>query len=418
LLDAPLSALSLPPASRSLAFAVTPSIVADRAALDQLCVRVRDAARVALDTEFHAERTYSARLMVVQLAFDDGDVIVDALALTDLRPLVLALTQTTVVGHALSADLKIFADRYGLVPSRVFDTQIAASFLGYGMQISLADLVRSVCGVRLAKSQTVSDWSARPFSERQIEYLVDDVVHLLPVYDALLPRLEGKGRYEWVFEECAELGDIERYHMDERRAYLRIPGAMRMSRRELGILNELVKLRDAVARDRDLPVRYVLPDDVVAGLAATKPAKTDDFAQLRRFDAGMKRQLGAAILEAVARGQALSEDELPQRPVRNAAPARDALVSLLGAAIAEIAREAELPSSLLVPRAALERLAREIPPDRESFERVLALQPWRLSLVAEPLWRMLRGEAMLKIEGYDTGDPKVRLVDEPPSQQL
>ncbi len=397
---------------------MTPSIVADRAALDQLCVRVRDAARVALDTEFHAERTYSARLMVVQLAFDDGDVIVDALALTDLRPLVLALTQTTVVGHALSADLKIFADRYGLVPSRVFDTQIAASFLGYGMQISLADLVRSVCGVRLAKSQTVSDWSARPFSERQIEYLVDDVVHLLPVYDALLPRLEGKGRYEWVFEECAELGDIERYHMDERRAYLRIPGAMRMSRRELGILNELVKLRDAVARDRDLPVRYVLPDDVVAGLAATKPAKTDDFAQLRRFDAGMKRQLGAAILEAVARGQALSEDELPQRPVRNAAPARDALVSLLGAAIAEIAREAELPSSLLVPRAALERLAREIPPDRESFERVLALQPWRLSLVAEPLWRMLRGEAMLKIEGYDTGDPKVRLVDEPPSQQL
>jgi ribonuclease D len=356
--------------------------------------------------------------MVVQLAFDDGAVIVDALALTDLRELVLALTQTTVVGHALSADLKIFADRYGLVPPRVFDTQIAASFLGYGMQISLADLVRSVCGVRLSKSQTVSDWSARPFSERQIEYLVDDVVHLLPVYDALLPRLERKGRYEWVFEECAELGDIERYRMDERRAYLRIPGAMRMSRRELGILNELVKLRDAVARDRDLPVRYVLAEDVVAGLATTKPAKTEDFAQLRRFDGGMKRQLGAAILEAVARGQALSEDELPQRPVRNAAPARDAIVSLLGAAIAEIAREAELPSSLLVPRAALERLAREIPPDRESFERVLALQPWRLSLVAESLWRMLRGEAGLKIEGYDTGDPKVRLVDEPPSQQL
>jgi ribonuclease D len=418
LLDAPLSALSLPRASNIVALTVTPSIVVDPAGLDELCARVRDAARVALDTEFHAERTYSARLMVVQLAFDDGAVVVDALALTDLRPLVLALTQTTVVGHALSADLKIFADRYGLVPSRVFDTQIAASFLGYGMQISLADLVRSVCDVRLAKSQTVSDWSARPFSERQIEYLIDDVVHLLPIYDALLPRLEGKGRYEWVFEECAELGDVERYRMDERRAYLRIPGAMRMSRRELGILNELVKLRDAVARDRDLPVRYVLPDDVVAGLAATKPAKTDDFAQLRRFDGGMKRQLGAAILEAVARGQALSEDELPQRPVRNAAPARDALVSLLGAAIAEIAREAELPSSLLVPRAALERLAREIPPDRESFERVLALQPWRLSLVAEPLWRMLRGEAVLKIEGYPTGDPKVRLVDEPPSQQL
>ena len=157
------------------------------------------------------------------------------------------------------------------MPPRVFDTQIAAAFLGYGMQVSLADLVRGVCGVRLAKSQTVSDWSARPFSERQIEYLVGDVAHLLPLYDALRPRLEERGRYEWVYEECAELGDIERYRMDERRAYLRIPGAMRMNRRELGILNELVKLRDRVARERDLPVRYVLPDDVVAGLATLRP---------------------------------------------------------------------------------------------------------------------------------------------------
>lgn len=390
---------------------MTASIVADYSALESICARVRGAARVAIDTEFHAERTYSPRLMVVQLAFDDGAAIVDALALADLRQLALALTQTTVVGHALSADLKIFAERYDLVPSRVFDTQVAASFLGYGMQISLADLVRSVCGVRLSKSQTVSDWSARPFSERQIEYLIDDVVHLLPIYDALLPRLERKGRYEWAYEECAELGDIERYRMDERRAYLRIPGAMRMSRRELGILSELVKLRDGVARERDLPVRYVLPDDVVAGLAAIKPAKLDDFAQLRRFDGGMKRQLGPAILDAVARGQALSEDELPQRPVRSTAPARDALVSLLGAAIAEIARGSELPPSLLVPRAALERLAREIPPDRATFETVLALQPWRLALVAEPLWRLLSGEAMLKIEGYANGDPKVRLFD-------
>jgi ribonuclease D len=390
----------------------TPLIVADHVALDRLCARVADADRVGLDTEFHAERTYSPRLMVVQLAFDDGAAIVDALALPDLRPIALALTHTTVIGHALSADLKIFADRFDLVPPRVFDTQIAAAFLGYGMQVSLADLVRGVCGVRLAKSQTVSDWSARPFSEPQIEYLVGDVAHLLPLYDALRPRLEQKGRYEWVYEECAELGDIERYRIDERRAYLRIPGATRMSRRELGILNELVKLRDRIARERDLPVRFVLPDDVVAGLAVLKPVRIEDLAQLRRLDGSMKRQLGPAILEAVARAQALDEADLPHRPNRPAAPARDALVSFLGAAIAEIARDAALPPSLLVPRASLERLAREVPQDRASFERALALQPWRLALVAEPLWRLLSGDAALKIEGYAQGDPKVRLSDE------
>ncbi len=393
-----------------------PLIVEEQRALGALCERVADAARVGLDTEFHAERTYAPRLMVVQIAFDEGAAIVDALALPDLKKLALALTHTTIVGHALSADLKIFADRFELVPPRVFDTQVAAAFLGYGMQVSLADLVRSVCGVRLAKSQTVSDWSARPFSARQIEYLVGDVGYLLPAYDVLCPRLEKKGRYEWVYEECAELGDIERYRMDERRAYLRIPGAMRMNRRELGILNELVKLRDATARARDLPVRYVLPDDVVAGLAVLKPTKPDELSQLRRLDGSMKRQLGAAILDAVARGLALDESDLPQRPARPTAPARDALVAYLGAAITEIAREAELPPSLLVPRAALERLAREIPRDRAEFERALALQPWRLALVAEPLWRLCSGTAALKIEGYEQGDPKVRLSDESSSE--
>ncbi len=387
-------------------------IVSTPAELERLVARVRGAGRVAIDTEFHAERTYSPRLMLVQIAFDDGAEIVDALALPDLRSLADALTQTTVVGHALSADLKIFADRFDRVPPRVFDTQVAAAFLGYGMQISLADLVRAVCNVRLTKSQTVSDWSTRPLSERQIEYLIGDVAHLLPLYDALRDRLEAKGRYTWVYEECAELGDIDRYRIDERRAYLRIPGATRMSRRELGILHELVKLRDGVARERDLPVRYVLPDDVVAGLATLKPAHLEDLGQLRRLDTGMKRQLGSAILQAVARGQALDEADLPQRPARPSAPARDALVALLGSAVAEIARAAELPSSLLVPRAALERLAREIPNERGEFERTLDLQPWRLALVAEPLWRLCTGRAAVQIEGYAEGDPKVRLSDE------
>jgi ribonuclease D len=389
-----------------------PPIVADPRALEALCERVQASERVALDTEFHAERTYSPRLMVVQLAFDDGASIVDPLALPDLLPLAQALSQTLVVGHALSADLKIFADRFDTVPSRVFDTQVAAAFLGYGMQISLADLVRDLQRVRLTKSQTVSDWSSRPFSERQIEYLVDDVAHLLPMEAMLRERLQRRGRYEWALDECDELGDVERYRVDERRTYLRLPGAMRMSRRELGIARELVALRDRIARERDLPVRFIIPDDVVAGLATLRPKHVDDLGQLRRLEAGMKRQLGAAILEAVARGEALSEEALPERAKRPLGPARDTLVSLLGVVAGEIARAHELPQSLLVPRAALERIAREIPPDRESFERALDLHPWRLRLLADPLWRLLSGEAAMRIEGYVDGDPKVRLSHE------
>lgn len=395
---------------------IVPTIVQDARALDALCARVRAAQRVAIDTEFHAERTYSPRLMVVQLAFDDGAAIVDPLAVSNIAPLADALCETTAIGHALSSDLKIFADRFDRVPPRVFDTQIMAAFLGYGMQISLADLVRDLQHVRLAKSQTVSDWSSRPFSERQIEYLVDDVAHLLPMFDILNARLEKKGRLEWAREECAELSDVERYRIDERRAYLRIPGAMRMNRRELGILSEIVKLRDRIAHDRDVPVKYVIPDDVVAGLATLKPKSADDLAQLRRLDSGARRQLGAAILDAVARGQALDESSLPEKPQRPLGPSRDTLVSLLGVVAGEMAREADLPASLVVPRAVLERLARELPRDRAAFDAVLALTPWRLELVGEPLWQLLSGESGLRIEGYAEGDPKIRLSHESAQQ--
>lgn len=379
-------------------------------ALDALCGRVRQAPRVALDTEFHTERTYAPRLMVVQLAFDDGAVIVDPLAVPELRPLIDALSDTIVVGHALTSDLKIFAERFDAVPPSVFDTQVAGSFLGYGMQVSLADLVRDVEHVRLAKSQTVSDWSARPFSARQLEYLVDDVAHLLPMYDKLTRRLEDAGRLTWALEECAGLGDIERYRADERRAYIRIPGAMRMNRRELGVLNELVKLRDRVARERDLPLKYIIADDVVGGLATLRPKRVEDLEQLRRLDAGTRRQLGRAIVEAVERGEAIPDDELPKRPERPLGQSRDTLAAIMGVVVGEIARFNDLPQSLLVPRASLERIAREIPQTQEAFDALLDLSHWRMALVAEPLWRLLSGELRLVIEGYAHGDPKIRLT--------
>jgi ribonuclease D len=378
-------------------------------ALDQLCERIRVSERVGIDTEFHNERTYTARLMVIQLAFNDGCVIVDPLALSDLSPLAEALSHTTVVGHALTSDLKIFADRFQRVPEQVFDCQVAAAFLGYGMAISLADLVRDLCGVRLKKSQTVSDWSARPLSDRQLEYLVDDVAHLLDMHDVLSARLRDKRRLAWAIEECRSLTEIERYQMDERRMYGRIPGANRMSRRELGILREVVKLRDRIARDRDLPLKYIIADDIVGGIATLRPHRVEDLTQLRRLDSGTRRSLGPLIIEAVEHGEALAETELPEKFSRPLGNARETLVSLMSVVIGEIARENDLPASLLAPRASLERLAREVPSAREQFERVLNLSTWRTELVGEPLWRLLSGLSAMRIEGYATGEPRILL---------
>ena len=377
--------------------------------LEALCDRLRRAPRVGLDTEFHNERTYTARLMVVQLAFEDGFAVVDPLALEDLTPLAHALAETTVVGHALGSDLKIFSDRFGVVPQKIFDCQIAAAFLGYGLSISLADLVRDLQGVRLKKLHTVSDWSTRPLSSGQLEYLIDDVAHLLDMHDRLSRRLKEKNRYEWALEECRQLADVNRYRADERRMYTRIPGANKMNRRELGVLSELALLRDRLARERDVPLKYIMPDDVLAGLATLRPHRLEDLAQLRRLDAGGRRALGQAILDAVKRAEALPEADLPLKVSRQLGNARETLVSLMSVVIGEIARENEIPPSLLAPRASLERVAREIPADRDSFARALDLSPWRMQLVGERLWRLLSGEGALRIEGYADGDPRILL---------
>jgi ribonuclease D len=385
-------------------------LIEDSAALEAFCERIAAVERVALDTEFHNEKSYAAKLMVIQLVAGDDVALIDPLRVRDLEPLAKALASKTVVGHALQSDLKIFADRFDRLPAAAFDTQLAAAFCGYGMSISLADLVHDIVGIRLRKSQTVSDWSARPLSPQQIDYLVDDVKHLFALQDELVARLERGGRFSWFEDEARGLVDLTKYRPDPERLYLRVPGAMRMSRRELGILREVAVLRDALARERDVPLKCIIPDDVMAGIVSLRPATRDDLAQLRRLDAGARKAYGDRIVEAVARGLALEENDLPKKPARPPGAEREAIVSCLAVLANAIATENELPPGLLLTRAALERLARELPQNVDDVARALDASPWRASLVVEPLFALLRGSVALTIAGAANGTPRVSRV--------
>jgi ribonuclease D len=383
--------------------------------LTALCERIARAPRVGLDTEFHTEKSYTPHLMVVQLLFEDGVALVDPLAVRDLRPLVDALSQTCVIGHALSSDLRILADAFETLPREVFDTQAAAAFVGYGLSISLLDLVRDLCGVTLRKSQTVSDWSTRPFTPKQVEYLVDDVRYLFELEDVLRERLRARGRETWAQEEMPALVELRTYRNDPKRLYLRVSGNARMNRRELGILNELAHLRDRYARERNIPLKYVLPDDVMVGLVQLRPKSVDELSQLRRIDTGTRRNLGDRIIEAVRRGEAIPDDELPPRAPKPLGPQREALVSMLAVLVSALAAENDLPTTLLLPRAALERIAREAPQTPDALGDVVKLTSWRRQLVVEPLWEMLSGESVLRVRGYREADPRTTIerLDEP-----
>jgi ribonuclease D len=385
---------------------VTVVLVDSPEALAALSERIARAGRIGLDTEFHTEKSYTPHLMVIQLLFDDGVALVDPLALRDLRPLVAALAGARIVGHALSSDLRIFADAFEMLPRAVFDTQVAAAFAGYGLSISLLDLVRDLCGVTLRKSQTVSDWSTRPFTPKQVEYLVDDVRYLFELEDRLHERLGARGRQSWADEEMPSLVELGTYRADPKRLYLRISGNARMNRRELGILNELAHLRDRYARERNIPLKYVLPDDVMVGLVALRPKSVDELSQLRRIDAGTRRNIGERIVEAVRRGEALPEDELPPRAPKPLGLQREALVSTMAVLVGALGAENDLPTTLLLPRAALERIAREAPQTPEALGDVVNLTSWRRQLVVEPLWEMLCGASVLRVRGYRNADPR------------
>ncbi len=381
-------------------------LISEPAALTALCERIAAAPRIGLDTEFHTEKHFTPKLMVVQVAFDDAVAIVDPLALPDLRPLADALTGATVVGHALSSDLRILEDAFQTLPRAAYDTQVAAAFCGYGVSISLLDLVRDVAGVTLLKSQTVSDWSTRPFTPRQVDYLVDDVRYLFAVADKLNEKLVARGRASWALEEMRTLVDPRTYRSDKRRLYLRVAGNARMNRRELGVLNELALLRETIARERNIPLKYVLPDDVLVGLVGLRPTTIEELSQLRRLDAGMRKHIGTRILAAVAAGEAIPEDELPPRAPRPLGAQRDALVAAIALLINAVAAANDLPAALLVSRVEIERIARDLPQLPEELSAVLGLTPWRRDLVVEPLWDFLGGERVLRISGYRDGLPK------------
>lgn len=391
-------------------------LINERAALEDLCRRIAATPRVALDTEFHTEKHFTPRLMVVQIAFDDTVAIVDPLALPDLSPLAPALAQVEIVGHALASDLRILVDAFGTLPRSAYDTQIAAAFCGFGMSISLLDLVRELVGVRLHKSQTVSDWSTRPLTAAQLDYLVDDVRYLFPAADNLDARLLERGRREWALEEMRSLVDPRSYRSDRGRLYVRVAGHARMNRRELGILNELAILREALARERNIPLKYVLPDDVLAGLVSLRPKSLEDLGQLRRLEAGTRKHFGEQILAAVRAGEALPEDDLPPRAPRPFGAQRDTLVSTIALLINAIAAGNELPAAMLLSRGEIERIARASPQTADQLADLLGLTPWRWALVVEPIFRLLTGDLAIRVAGYREDQPRVIFDPTAPDQ--
>ncbi|MEM7141438.1 MAG: HRDC domain-containing protein [Actinomycetota bacterium] len=350
-----------------------------------------DQPRYALDTEFHRERTYWPKVALVQIAWPGDLVLIDPLAV-DLSPLKPVMeSDALAVLHAASQDLEVLELATGAVPQRLFDTQIAAGFLGMSTP-SLASLHERELNMSLPKSSRLTDWLERPLGDAQLDYAASDVERLLEIHDRLTEQLEAHGRVDWAADECEIMRTRWRGPRDPDEAWRKIKEARHLKGKALTVARAVAGWRERRAAEIDQPVRFVLSDIAVVGVAQAAPASVEALAKVRGVDKGLaKGTLGPAILDAVAEG--VESDWRPPRPPRRPADTRDLrpAVALVAAWVNQLARDRALDPALLATRADVEALVR-------GDDDARLATGWRAELAGGPIRRLVAGDAALAFE--------------------
>jgi len=368
-------------------------IIQSRGELATFCQRLRGAKVICIDTEFASEGRYYAELGTIQLAAGSAIALIDPLAVGDMSGLlaVLADPSSLKVLHAGEQDLRIFYRLLGRPITPVFDTQIAAAFLGYGDQVSLRYLVQVSLGKVLAKDSTFTDWLHRPLSPTQVEYALNDVRYLEETHALLEQQLRAKDRLEPAQEEFRFLESAERFlPIDERQVYLHLKGAERLKGPALGLLQELAAWREVTARRLNLPPRRIAIDPVLLELAQRPPSSIRQLAQVRGMNGRQVGEFGAEMLEALRRGRNNTPDPIAlSEPFP---PALEATVDFLSVCLRAIAQEHSIATATLANRSDL----RELILQGDTADTPL-LRGWRRRMVGLPLLGALQGKVAARI---------------------
>ena len=369
----------------------------------ELARRATDAGRLAIDTEFMSERRYQAMLCLAQLAVADSDApggvrteILDPIeGELDHGPLAAALADPAVevVMHAGRQDVAILKRTWETDIQNVFDTQVAAGFLGYGVQEGYGSLVRKVLGIEPAGGEAFTHWDRRPLTDQQLEYARADAAHLLQLGDALSERLADSGRLEWAREESRAVAGASD-ERDPANIFARLPKVGRLRARDRAVAMELVEWREQTAARLDRSVPSVLPDHVLVELARRRPSNRDDLALARGLPVATRERRAQELLDAIARGAEREPPPAPPEPPRTA-PEDAPLVALAQALVRQASLEAGIGVELIATQAELVRAVEAARRGDEATVRVL--EGWRRELVGAELLELLAGRRALRV---------------------
>ncbi|MGE7470143.1 ribonuclease D [Bosea sp. NPDC003192] len=362
--------------------------------LASACSRLATHPFVTVDTEFLRETTYYPKLCLIQMASPDEAVMVDPLAEgLDLAPFMALMTDQNVVKvfHAARQDLEIVWMLGRVLPTPLFDTQVAAMVCGYGDSVGYEQLVNDLAKARIDKSSRFTDWSRRPLSEAQLVYAESDVTHLRDIYLALQADLAASGRESWVAEEMAVLNSPGTYEVKPENAWQRLKGRLRKPK-ELAVLMELAAWREREAQHRDVPRQRVLKDDALMDIVQRAPRSADALGELRSVPNGFERsRAGGEVLAAVERALAIDPRNLPRLERERGRPGNGAVLDLLKVLLKATADAERVAPKIIASSDDLEEIASNDEAD------VPALHGWRREIFGEKALALKNGSLSLKI---------------------
>ncbi len=350
---------------------------------------------LALDTEFLRERTFRPQPCLLQVGTHDEQAAVDVIALTGealapLRDLLFDRARVKVL-HACSQDLEIFQILFGDIPDPVFDTQVAAAFVGHRLQMGYGALVEAVCGVHLPKTESLTDWTRRPLDPEQVSYAEDDVRYLPAVYDGLVAELVRLDRLTWVLPEMEALVAKARCAADPEDAFRHVKRVGTLNGRQLAVCREVAAWRERKAAQRDVPRKWLRADEVVIEVSKRMPCTQERLRRVRGT-AQLKEKDGDAIVLAVRRGLSCPQDRCP-RVVHRARPTQESesVVDLMNALVRLVAERESIAPQLLSGRDDLMAFL-----DDPASSRLG--EGWRRDLMGDILSDLLAGRAGLTVK--------------------
>jgi ribonuclease D len=373
----------------------SPALLAD------FCRRLAGAKRIGLDTEFVSEDTYRPELCLVQVATDDELAVIDPYQAGDLSKFwqTLADGGHTTIAHAAREEVNFALTASGRPPAGLFDTQIAGGFCSTEYPSSYGAVVTKFLGQKAAKGEQRTDWRRRPLTEAQIDYALEDVRYLLPLYEVLLKQLKRLGRTEWLADEMASwLREV--CGARDRPRWRRVSGIGNLSPRNLAIVRELWTWREEQAERRDMPPRRVLRDDLIVELAKRKSDSPEKIRAIRGIGQHIKRDNIEQIVGCIRKGLDAPLDDIERRAAQAMPSQLNLLGQFLSPALASICRNANIATSLVGTATDVRDLIayRLDFGDAQQDGAPLLAVGWRAELVGHLIEELLAGKKSIRID--------------------